>query len=278
MLILSSITNRVLGIKNSYRLKYYHQRGHFPNLKHPKDLSEYLISKMFTQEFADQKADCADKIKVREYLEKKGYGHLLLKHYGVWDRPEDINWESLPQKFILKANNGCGDHVICTDKDKLDKEVAIAKLNRSLWKGLHRTESHYRAIKPKVFAEQLIETGNGEWPTDYKFTCIKGRICDCFIAVERKTNTKYITFDTNWNPLNTTKPEYLPKNIPPRPKHLEEMLEIAQTLSKDFDVVRVDLYEWNDHVFFSELTFTPWGGLLYSYTNEAILNMGKLLL
>lgn len=276
MSTLSFLSRSILGAKATYKLRYFHQRRHLPNLKHPKDLSEYLISEMFKKEFL-YKADYTDKVLVREYLKRKGLEDLLLEHYGVWENPEDIEWEKLPNKFILKANNGCGNHVICTDKEKLNKEAAIAILKENLKEGLTHIEPHYRAIKPKVFAEYLIETPNGEWPTDYKFTCINGKFCDCFIATDRKTDVKYITLDKNWNPLPTTKKEYLPSYIPERPKHLNEMIRYAEILSEDFDVVRVDFYEFNGKVYFGELTFTPWGSLMYSYTDEALLNFGKLI-
>lgn len=276
MSTLSFLSRNILGAKLTYRLRYFHQRKHFPNLRHPKDLSEYLISEMFKEEFL-YKAKYADKILVRDYLKEKGLEDLLLEHYGAWENPEDIEWDKLPNKFILKANNGCGNHVICTDKAKLNKEEAIATLKKSLKEGLNHIEPHYRAIKPQVFAEYLIETPNGEWPTDYKFTCINGKFCDCFIATDRKTNVKYITLDKDWTPLPTTKKEYLPSYIPERPKHLDEMIKYAEILSEDFDVVRVDFYEFNGKVYFGELTFTPWGSLMYSYTDEALLELGNLI-
>lgn len=276
MRILSTVCGNILGNEMTYKLKYFHQRKHFPNLANPKDLSEYLISKMFQKEFLI-KAEYADKVLVRDYLKKKGLENLLLPHYGNWNKPEDIEWEKLPEKFILKTNNGCGNHVTCFNKSLINKNQVIDILNSSIQEGLNHIEPHYRAIKPQVFAEYLIEMPNGESPVDYKFTCINGKVCDCFIAVDRKTNVKYITLDENWKPLATTKKEYLPNYIPSRPKHLKEMIKYAEMLSADFDVVRVDFYEYNDNVYFSELTFTPWGALMYSYTDEAILELGKLL-
>lgn len=266
----------LLGSKNTYCLRYYAQRGHFPNLAHPSDLSEHLIADLFSKDFL-RFADYADKVKVRAYVASKGLSNCLLKHYGVWDRPEDIDFDSLPDKFVLKANNGSGGHIICHNKSLLNKEEAIHKLKKSLYKGKHNIEPHYRQIVPKVFCEELIDTGSDEWPTDYKFTCIKGEICDVFVAVERRTNVKYCTFDTSWNLLPYTKAAYLPDSLPPQPKHMQEMIEIAKILSADFKFVRVDLYEYKDQVYFSELTFSPWGALMYSYTDDAIKLLGLKL-
>lgn len=98
---------------------------------------------------------------------------------------------------------------------------------------------------------------------------------DVFVATERSTSTRYCTLDLNWNYLPYTKKEYMPASKPERPKKLDEMVEIAKILSKDFKFVRVDLYEYQDHVYFSELTFYPWGAMMYSYTDEAIKLYGE---
>lgn len=272
--LLSKVSGLVLGGKNTYRLRYYRQRKRWPNLKHPKDISEILIASMFSPEAASY-ADLVDKVRVRDYIRQKGLSDILLKHYGEWENPEDIDFDSLPDKFILKANNGSGGHVICKDKVEFDKQKAIEKLKANLKEGQEEIEPHYRYIKPLVFCEELIDTGTDEFPTDYKFTCINGEIADVFVATERRTSARYSTLDLNWEPLPYTKKEYLPKYIPPRPAKFEEMIDIAKKLSKDFKFVRVDLYEYNNHVYFSELTFYPWGSMMYSYTDEAIKLYGE---
>ncbi len=271
---LSRMTGKLLGGKTNYRLRFYKLRKRWPDLKHPKDISEILIASLFSPE-CSKYADLVDKVRVRDYIVSKGLSETLLKHYGVWERPEDIDFDSLPEKFILKANNGSGGHVICKDKNSLDRQQAIAKLNANIKEGQNEIEPHYRYIKPLVFCEELIDTGTDEWPTDYKFTCINGEIVDVFVATERSTSTKYCTLDLNWEYLPYTKKEYLPENKPPRPNKLDEMIKIANILSKDFKFVRVDLYEYNNHVYFSELTFYPWGAMMYSYTEEAIKLYGE---
>ena len=138
-------------------------------------------------------------------------------------------------------------------------------------------EPHYGKIVPKIYAEELIDTGTEAWPTDYKFTCVNGVIGDVFVCCERESGTtKYITLDMDWNILPYTKKEYMPDYIPEKPKHLDRMIEIAKILSADFDIVRVDLYEYKNQVYFSELTFSPWGGYLYSYNQEGLNKLGEL--
>ncbi len=272
--VFASAMRFLFGSKFSYKVRYYHQRGHWPNLRAPKDLSEHIISEMFSPGF-EKYSRYADKYLVREYIKEKGLDKILLEHYGVWDKPEEIDFSSLPEKFILKANNGSGPHFICKNKETVNKSEAIETLNEALELGKKMIEPHYRAIVPKVFCEELIDTGTDEWPTDYKFTCIEGEIYDVFVATERRTSTRYCTMDLDWNILPYTRKEYMPDVIPEKPNHLKEMAEIARFLAKDFKFVRVDLYEYKDKIFFSELTFTPWGGLMYSYTNEALELLGS---
>lgn len=126
-----------------------------------------------------------------------------------------------------------------------------------------------------ILCEQFLDTDDGSLPTDYKFTCIKGEIADIFVAVERDKKAKYCTYDIQWNLLNYTKPGYLPSQLPSKPRLLSEMISVAEKLSEDFSFVRVDLYESNDRIYFGELTFSPWGGHMYSYTDQAIQILGN---
>lgn len=274
-LFLSALTHKLLGAKMSYRLRYLHNRGHFPNLKKPRDMSEILISQLFTRSTCVEYAPFVDKLAVRDYVESRGLGNILLKHYGVWSKPEWVEFEKLPEKFVLKSNNGCGHHIICRDKSKLDKQEAIAEMHRAILTGVTHVEPHYHYITPRIYAEELIETPDGSLPVDYKFTCLGGEIMDIFVATDRSTSAHYCTFDENWNLLPYTKKEFLPQQIPEPPRHLSELADVARELSRDFGFVRVDLYEYRNQPYISELTFFPWGALLYSYTDEAIELYGK---
>lgn len=268
------------GVRLWHAFTYYKLRGRWPNFSHPQDLSEHILASMNHKSF-ERYADFADKVKVREYIKSKGLADILLDVYGSWETPEDIDFDKLPDKFALKPNNGSGGHFFCKDKSKIDKNAVIHQLKEGL--GLvkndiaFRFERHYLKISPKIYCEELIDTGNEAWPIDYKFTCVKGRIADIFVASERETGTtKYITLDPEWNILPYTKKEYMPDNVPSKPKHLQRMIEIAKILSADFECVRVDLYEYKDQVFFSELTFSPWGGYMFSYNDEGIKAIGRL--
>lgn len=265
------------GVKLWYRLNFWMTRKRWPHLNHPKDLSERILSSMLTKDFLKY-ADLADKVKAPEYVRSKGLGHILLKHYGVWSNAYDIKLDSLPDKFILKPNNGSGGHVICRDKSTFDLEKAKAFLQRNLDRGCHYAfELHYNLIEPRILCEELLDLGEGKVLTDYKFTCVKGQIADIFLAGENaEGKRKYATLDTNWKPLPYTIDKYILEPLPPKPEKLDEMIKYAKILSEDFDFVRVDLYEHKGKVYFSELTFSPWGGFMYSYNDYGLKTIGKM--
>jgi len=264
------------GLKNGLKIKYHRARGQWPDFDNPQNLSERILASMLTDKFLTY-ADLADKVKVHDYIKKKGLEKILLKQYAVWNSPDDITIENLPNKFILKPNNGSGGHVYCRDKSIFDLEKAKSTLKENLERACdYYFEPHYRLIEPKVFAEQFLDLGEGKVLTDYKFHCIKGEIADVFLAGENsKGERKYATVDLNWNVLPYTKDNYLLTPLPSKPKCLDEMVEYAKVLSADFDFVRVDFYEYEGTVYFSELTFSPWGGYMYSYTDDALITLGR---
>ena len=149
--LLSNVSGLVLGGKNTYRLRYYRQRKRWPNLKHPKDISEILIASMFSPEAASY-ADLVDKVRVRDYIRQKGLGDILLKHYGEWENPEDIDFDSLPDKFILKANNGSGGHVVCKDKKTFDKEFALQEKKLGYNEAVMTLSKEFN-VKPSLVAK-----------------------------------------------------------------------------------------------------------------------------
>ena len=226
---ISTFTVNLLGRKMAYRLRYFHNRGRWPDLSHPKDLSEILISRILNDDF-EKYARYADKVEVRKYVQEKGF-----------------NLE--------------------------DAKLQLAKALEKKYK----YEKQYNVYKPYIICEELIDTGSDAWPTDYKFTCIHGQPVDIFVGTEREQGVKFCTRNLDWSVLDNTKPSFLPQTDPEKPKHLSEMIEIAKILSADFDFVRVDLYEYKDNVYFGELTFSPWGGIMYSYTDSAIKEYGRLL-
>lgn len=240
--------------------------GYGLDLKNPHTLNEkmqYLKLRVYKDNPLITK--CADKYAVREYVEKCGCGNTLVPLLGVWDKAEDINFDELPNKFVLKCNHGSGTNIICTNKEELDIGKTRKLLNKWLREdfGKQRVEMSYKNIKKKIIAESFIETSDGKPPKDYKIFCSYGEPKFLFVASDRyNNNTKfdYFTIDWKWLPVINGHPNAGEKALK-CPKGYNEMLECASKLSKPFPLVRVDFYYENEKVIFGELTFLHFGGL-----------------
>lgn len=271
----ADIVSIIFGRRINYTLRYYHHRKRLPSFRHPKDLSERVLSSMLKESFLNY-ADYADKVKVQNYVREKGLGHILLKQYAYWKQSDDIDFSILPSRFILKTNNGCGGHFVCTDKTKIEEKIVRQLMAEDMdVTKLARTEPHYAKIDPLIFAEELMGDGIN-LPEDYKFYCINGKVDHVMVICERKDGgRKVITLDKNWTVLNYVPKDKMPDKIPTKPSNFDVMVEYAERLSSDFEFVRVDLYDVEGRIYFGELTFSPNGGLFYSYTTEAIDIIGS---
>lgn len=254
---------------------YVRYRHRWPNFKHPKDLSEIVMSEIISGKI-DEFAPYVDKIKVREYIEAWGLDNYLPKLYGVWENAEDISFDTLPDKFALKTNHGCGGHLFCHDKSIFDTDSArkhMKKLLQTRYGG--RQESHYRLIKPLVYAEELLEEPGVKQPFDYKFMCCDHEIKFILFTSERGTTdvgVKLNAYSTNWKKLDYMRgPEASTKDYPCPPQaEMQEMIKIAQTIAQKFEHVRVDLYDIKGKIYIGELTFTPEGGIMSYFNNQGI--------
>lgn len=257
------------------RLSYLHNRGELPDLKNPKNISEIILSTIYSGK-VNEYADYVDKIKVREYYKEWGYEEYLPKVYGIWKNQDEIDFLKLPEAFALKTNHGCGDHYICRDKGVLDVEKAKSKICKALKTTFGISETQYHSIQPLVFCEEYIDDGSGELPSDYKFMCLDGKI-KCILVVTERSNDSYklLTYDKNWNKLDYLTPHYLYHKDFKKPKNLQTMIRIAAEIAKIFEFVRVDFYDTGERVLLGELTFTPQGGIMSYFTNSAIRIMGR---
>lgn len=264
--------DHVRYFEHSYRLLRHRK----PDFASPHDLSEYLIHDMLYTDFSVY-APYADKIAVRDYVSRKGLSELLPKVYGVWNSVSEIDFETLPQKFALKTNNGCGNHVLCRDKKTLDRESAVEKLRYTLGRTYNKWEPHYRHILPRVFCEELLENADGGEIADYKFMCFDGRPRFILVCSERSTRLRLSAYTLDWRPLDYIVPSYRSEKEIARPVHLEQMIVVASRLAEDFRMVRVDLYDLGNRVVFGELTFSPAEGIFKYFHNEAVDAMGEFL-
>ena len=208
------------------------------------------------------KSDLADKYKVRDWVSKKIGKNYLVPLLGVWENFEDINFDILPSKFVLKATHGCSCNIIVENKSDFDKKDAEQKFKK--WFATNYAynsgEIHYESIKPRIIAEEYIENQGGDL-YDYKVFCFNGKAKYIMFLCDRKAGLKMAFYDVNWckQPFTYSYP-MLEEEIE-KPDCLSELIEKAETLAEGFDCVRVDFYILNDgRIKFGEMTFASAGG------------------
>lgn len=208
---------------------------------------------------------------VDKYDAKKFVSDIIGEEYiiptlAVWDRVEDIDFDSLPEQFVLKCTHDSGGLVICKDKSKLDIKKAKKRINKSLRRNYfyNSREWPYKKLKPRIIAEMYMEDESGYELKDYKFFCFDGEVKALFIATDRGVEgeeTKFDFFDENFNHLPIKNGHDNANREFVRPDGFEKMKELASRLSKGIPQLRVDFYNINGKIYFGELTFFHWGGL-----------------
>ena len=222
---------------------------------------------------------CADKYAVREYVRSCGYEDILNELTGVFDSPDEIDWDSLPQQFVLKWNFGAGMNIVCSEKSKLDKEETVKKLKkwgkRKYW--LSHGEMHYKFIPKKIICEKYLSDSINKVIPDYKVYCFNGKPLAVLVMEGRGSKISAQFFDKDWNKLkNSEKYEPASNNVE-KPVCLKEMIEAAEKLSAPFPFVRCDFYIVNGKLYFGELTFTPAGGFYPAQTEINGRSMGEYI-
>lgn len=206
----------------------------------------------------------ADKYQVREWVEKKIGSEYLIPLLGIWDSFEDIDFDLLPNQFVLKTNHGTGTNLIVKDKNTIRMKSIKRMFDDWMATDYAFTNSlqlHYRNIPRKILAEKYLETNLGELQ-DYKFLCFGGKPCFCWVDLGRFSKHTRTVFNMNWELQPWTQASYGIANYDiPKPKNFEKMIEIATTLSQGFSHVRVDLYNVDGKIYFGEMTFTNGSGL-----------------
>jgi hypothetical protein len=241
----------------------YVRLGYWPKIKTPRSLNEKLVhQKLYIKNPLFSLV--ADKVKVRKYVADKLGDTILNDLYYVGNDPSLIKFENLPSQFVIKANHGSGWNIIVKDKSRIDKNEIVNKC--SYWLGLKYSsysngyECHYDNIEPNILVEKFLEGTDNESNLDYKFYCFHGSVK--FIAVDTNKNirqNRYI-YNTNWDLLDFTWPEFPQDKKVKKPLELTEMINIAENLAKDFIFCRIDLYLAKTGIKFGEITISPGGG------------------
>ena len=282
------LTHAELGFYDSMpdeeylKRKYKAWMGKELNLENPETFNEKLQwLKLYDRR--PQYTMLADKVAVRDYIAKELGEEYLIPTLGAWDDPDDIDFDALPDRFVLKCNHNSGlGMCICKDKSKLDVEAAKAGLRKGLKQDYYLTgrEWPYKGIPHKILGEQYIEDSKGRLD-DYKFFCFDGKI-DCVMVVcDRAINeAKFYYMSKDWEILPYGRlTRSLPKDFTmPKPENLDKMWQIAEKLSKGFPQVRIDLYNVDGKIYFGEFTLYSQSGLEEGFDYASDKHLGDQII
>lgn len=265
-----------LQLKIEYRIKC----GRKLNLREPKRYSEKI--QKYKHEYRNPiLPSLVAKDTVRDYVKNKGLEHILNEQYGVYSKVDDIDFNNLPSKFVIKLNTGSGLNILVEDKEKINTDEIKNELRRWLrvkpW--VFGTEWAYKRVKPKIIIEKYLDRDQSNDIPDYKFFAFNGEIEYLYTMINYIDNQEegnLSFYDTNFNRTNYYRADFDPitESIP-KPKNFALMLEYAKILSEDFPHVRVDLYNINGEIIFGEMTFYTHGGYINFIPDEFDFILGK---
>ena len=203
-----------------------------------------------------------DKYAVKQYVANIIGQEYIIPTLGVWNKFDEIDFENLPNQFVLKCTHDSGGLIVCKDKSKLDIAAARKKIERCLNRNFYyqSREWPYKNVPPRIIAEQYMEDSGSIDLKDYKLMCFHGKVKCCFVCSERSERLKVTFFDNVWKKMPFER--HYPASETPivKPRNYEVMIRLAEILSDGIPFVRVDFYEINGKVYFGDLNFYPGGG------------------
>lgn len=248
------------------RILFKRLMGRRLNLQNPQTFSEKLQwLKLYDRR--PEYTTMVDKYAVKKYVADQIGEQYIIPTLGVWESFDEIDFAKLPNQFVLKCTHDSGGLVICRDKSKFDIISAKKKINLSLKRNYfyNGREWPYKNVKPRIIAEKYMEDSQTAELRDYKFFCFDGEVKALFIASERQCQndeTKFDFFDADFNHLPFTNGHPNAEIIPSKPLCFDEMKKLAGLLSVGIPHLRVDFYEVDGNVYFGELTFYHWSGMM----------------
>lgn len=265
----------------------FRSRNHvWPSLSNPQTFQE-KIQWLKMHDHNPFYTTMVDKYDVKYWVSQTIGQKYVIQTLGVWETPESINWESLPDQFVLKTTHGGGSMgvVVCKDKNKLDKQAVIRQFNISFKQDVYKRyrEWPYKNVKNRVIAEQYMAPANAKDDfelSDYKFYCFNGEPMYCQVIRDRHTKEAIDFFDMEWKhmPFVGLNPNCKNGSNPiERPQKLYEMIDICRKLSKGIPFLRVDLYVIDDNIYFGETTFYPGSGFGRFEPSEWNAKLGELI-
>lgn len=247
------------------KIKFWSRTGYRLNLKNPQTFNEKLQwLKLYNRK--DEYTQMVDKIEVKRYIANMIGEEYIIPTLAIYNSPDEINFDLLPNQFVIKCSHDSGGLIICQDKSKLDRLNAIQKLEQ----GLHRNyfcynrEWPYLNVKPRLLAEQFMQQEDGSGLIDYKVLCFNGKAKLIEVHIGRGTDHHTQDYyDRTWNKTSISQSIYgLCSNITiPKPICYDEMLDKSELISKDIPQCRVDWYIVNNHLYFGEITFYDGSGM-----------------
>lgn len=259
-----------LYLKLMFRLKM----GYWMDFDNPKTFQEKLQwLKLYNRR--PEYTQMVDKFAVKEYVANIIGKEYIIPTLGVWNKFDDIDFDSLPNQFVLKTTHSGGNTgvVVCKDKSTLDIELARKKLDRSLKQCIYKSlkEWPYKGVKHRIIAEEFIEFGSSDDIPDYKFYCFDGTPRYCQVIRDRNKKETIDFYDMDWNhiPLIGLNPVVIGKSVlsfqngttrVERPKNLESIIRICGALTTGIPFSRIDMYIVDDKIYFGEITFFPASG------------------
>lgn len=247
---------------------YFCKMGRKINLDNPTTFNEKM--QWLKLYWRDPLAEvCADKLLVRNYVAEKQLKEYLIPLYGVYNFPEEIDFNALPKKFVIKTTHDSGG-VYIVRNNKVDYKKIFSSLNYKLKtnnQSLLLKEWVYENIEPKIIIEKLIQTRDEKNPKDYKFYCFHGEVKYILVVSDRGRKTRETYFDIDWNQMHFVNGVLMGEYIE-KPRELEKMIKIAEILSEHFPHTRVDLYFENEQIYIGEITFFSASGTTNFYPCE----------
>lgn len=270
---------RFIPDKTYIKLKYFISFHKRINLENPQTFNEKLNwLKLYNRK--DIYTNMVDKYLAKEYAANIIGEEYIIPTIGVYEKFDEIDFDKLPNQFVIKTNHDCGGVVICKDKSKFDIKGARKKIIKHLKSNYFydNREWPYKNVKPKILIEEYKEDSKSKYLMDYKFFCFNGVVKYMYVATDRDIHqTKFTFFDMNFNVLNIKQHYPNDLRIIDKPKNFEKMKELASKLSAGIPHLRVDFYEINGKVFLGELTFSHMGGFVPFEPEEWDYKFGKLI-
>ncbi|MDL2205578.1 glycosyl transferase [Eubacteriales bacterium OttesenSCG-928-N13] len=260
------------------RLQYFLKLGRVLHLKRPQLYNEKL-QWIKLHDHKPEYITYVDKLAVRDYVRAQIGEQHLIPLIASYDSVDEIDWDALPDRFVIKCTHGSSSNIIVTDKSKLNIERAQAKLRAWMKRNWYPQgrEWPYLHVKPRIIVEQFIGAEDGTVPFDYKFMCFEGEPTYVIVDADRYTKHTRNFYDPNWVKQDMfNRHPNIPYDVP-RPPKLDEMLQIAKALCQGIHHIRIDLYLVGDTIYFGEMTFFHGGGVEVFRPRSFEQHMGDLI-